>query len=186
MNFNIEEAIEILERTPSTLRTFLSGLSEEWLQCREGEGTWNAEEVVAHLIEGEKVNWIPRLEMILREGESQVFPPFDRDKHLQEMAHSTLEDRLAEFAALRAANIAKLKSLVTPAQLSLTGLHPAFGKVKASELLSTWVVHDLTHLSQIVRVMAERYRTDVGPWIEYLGILNRRKTEKKVQEAPGK
>lgn len=42
MNFNMKEAIEILERTPQTLERFLIGLSDKWLQCNEGEGTWNA------------------------------------------------------------------------------------------------------------------------------------------------
>lgn len=56
MNFRMKEAIEVLERTPQTLEHFLSGLSFCWLKCNEGEGTWNADEVIDHLIEGEKVN----------------------------------------------------------------------------------------------------------------------------------
>ncbi|GAA3326286.1 hypothetical protein GCM10020331_061560 [Ectobacillus funiculus] len=62
----------------------------------------------------------------------------------------------------------------------MTGVHPAFGVVKVRELISTWVVHDLTHIAQIVRVMAERYRTDVGPWKEYLGILKKRNKEHSI------
>jgi hypothetical protein len=54
----------------------------------------------------------------------------------------------------------------------LTGTHPQFGVVSLRELLSTWVVHDLTHVTQIVRVMAKRYNEDVGPWKEYLSILD--------------
>ncbi|WP_445487608.1 DinB family protein [Niallia sp. 03133] len=174
MNVNLEEAIEILERTPQTLKQFLSGLSDGWLQCNEGEGTWNAAEVIDHLIEGEKNNWIPRLEFIFQEGESKPFPPFDRYSHLHEKGEKSLEQKLQEFNTIRTQNITKLKSLVDPAlHLELTGTHPAFGAVKASELISTWAVHDLTHIAQIVRVMAERYRTDVGPWVEYLGILKK-------------
>lgn len=45
MNFTLNEAIEVLERTPRTLQHFLSGLSPGWLHCNEGEGTWNAVEV---------------------------------------------------------------------------------------------------------------------------------------------
>jgi hypothetical protein len=174
MNFNMEEAIEVLERTPRTLASFLSGLSEGWLQCNEGEGTWNASEVIEHLIEGEKTNWIPRLEFILQEGESQPFPPFDRFSHLKGKTERSNEEKLLEFKTLRAQNITKLKVLIEPElHLELTGSHPAFGQVKLRELLSAWVVHDLTHIAQIVRVMAERYRADVGPWIEYLGILKK-------------
>ncbi|MGG1400816.1 DinB family protein [Bacillus salipaludis] len=172
MNFNLIEAIEVLKRTPQTLEYFLSGLSEEWLNCNEGEGTWNVSEVIGHLIEGEKHDWIPRLEIILQEGEGKPFPPFDRYSHLNENPNRSIEEKLQEFSVLRTQNVTKLKNLIeTERQLDLTGIHPAFGKVKVRELLSTWVVHDLTHIAQIVRVMAERYRTDVGPWIEYLGIL---------------
>lgn len=173
MNFNMQEAIEVLERSPQTLEYFLSGLSDEWLQCNEGEGTWNVSEVIDHLIEGEKNNWIPRLEMILQEGVSKPFPPFNRYSHLN-MSERSIEQKLHEFRTIRIQNTSKLKILVKPdLHLELTGSHPAFGKVKLRELLSTWVVHDLTHVAQIARVMAERYRDDVGPWKEYLGILKK-------------
>ncbi|TMV49678.1 DinB family protein [Paenibacillus mesophilus] len=174
MNFNLKEAIEVLERTPQSLELFASGLSDGWLQCNEGEGTWNVAEVIDHLIEGEKHNWIPRLEFLLQEGESKPFPPFDRYAHLNESSERSIEQKLLELKTIRARNIAKLKALVeSEAHLELTGSHPAFGTVKARELLSTWVVHDLTHMAQIVRVMAERYRADVGPWKQYLGLLNK-------------
>lgn len=174
MNFNLQEAIEILERTPQTLEYFLSGLSDGWLQRNEGEGTWNVSEVVGHLIEGEKHNWIPRLEIILQEGETNPFPPFDREAHLEERFQRSTDRKLFEFKAMRALNITKLKALIQPEMhLELTGSHPALGVVTLSELLSTWVVHDFTHISQIVRIMADRYRQDVGPWKEYLGILKK-------------
>lgn len=174
MNLNMKEAIEVLERTPQTLEYFLSDLSEGWLQYNEGEGTWNVSEVIEHLIEGEKNNWIPRLEFILQEGESKPFPPFDRFSHLNDRVGRSMKQRFLEFKTIRAQNITKLKSLIKPElHFELTGSHPEFGVVKLRELLSTWVVHDLTHISQIVRVMAERYRADVGPWKEYLGILKR-------------
>jgi hypothetical protein len=174
MHFNLEEAIEVLERTPRTLVSFLSGLSEGWLHCKEGEGTWNASEVIEHLIEGEKYNWVPRLEFILREGEAQAFPPFDRFSHLNGKSERPIDQKVLEFQAIRAQNITQLRLLIkNESHLELTGSHPAFGQVKLRELVSAWVVHDLTHIAQIVRVMAERYREDVGPWINYLGILNR-------------
>ncbi|MFC4077768.1 DinB family protein [Salinithrix halophila] len=174
MNFIMSEAIEVLERTPQTLELFLSGLSDGWLQCREEEGTWNVSEVIEHLIEGEKNNWMPRLELILKEGESQPFPPFDRYSHLRGKSERSVEEKLREFKMIRKLNISKLQSLINDKQnLEKTGSHPAFGVVKARELISTWVVHDLTHMAQIVRVMADRYRDDVGPWKEYLGILKK-------------
>ncbi|MCR2822268.1 DinB family protein [Lederbergia panacisoli] len=172
MNFNINEAIEVLERTPATLEYFFSGLSNGWLECNEGEGTWSAMEVIGHLVEGEKTNWIPRLEFILQEGGGEPFPPFDRFAHLHDIEEKLIEEKMLEFKTIRTQNIEKLKKLVEPdLHLELTGSHPEFGVVKVKELISTWVAHDLTHIAQIVRVMAKRYKDDVGPWKAYLGIL---------------
>ncbi|WP_062048973.1 DinB family protein [Bacillus sp. JCM 19034] len=172
MNFQLNEAIEILERTPKTLDSWLVDLSDGWVTCREGEETWNAYEVIGHLIEGEKHDWIPRLELILLKGGKETFPPFDVFAHMKEEKKQTIKDKLAEFTQLRSTNITRLKELVDAnSDFQLTGQHPVLGTVTAHQLLSTWVVHDLTHISQIVRVMAERYRDDVGPWKAFLGIL---------------
>lgn len=176
MNFKLEEAVEILESTPQTLESFLNGLSKDWLQCNEGGDTWNASEVIGHLIEAEKNDWIPRLHTILQEGESKTFPPFDRYAHLNEEPERSVKEKLLEFKTLRHENIATLQRLVTSeSQFDLTGLHPEFGPVKLRELIATWVVHDFTHITQITRVTAERYREDVGPWEAYLGVLKRNK-----------
>jgi hypothetical protein len=172
--FNMDEAIEVLERTPKLLDSFLSGLSDAWLHCNEGEGTWNVSEVIGHLIDGEKYNWIPRLELMLQESENKAFPAFDRFSHLKDASDKTIDEKLVEFKSLRTANIDKLKTMITEERhFELTGVHPEYGEVKVRELISTWAVHDLTHISQITRVMANRYRADVGPWKSYLGILKK-------------
>jgi hypothetical protein len=175
MEFKLKEAIEILERTPNILEALLLGISDGWLTCNEGEGTWNAIEVLGHLIEGEKNNWIPRLEFMLQEGTNKPFPPFDRFSHLNSKSITSLEEKFLEFKKLRIENIQKLKELIfSESQIELIGKHPQFGDVKVRELISTWAVHDFTHITQIVRVMSERYREDVGPWIEFLGVLHNR------------
>jgi hypothetical protein len=171
VNFQWDEAVDLLERTPKTLESLLMGLSDSWLQCDEGEGTWNATQVVEHLIEAEKHNWIPRLEFILREGDHGPLPSFDRFSHLNRGPDRPIDQAMHEFKTIRWQNINRLKQLVDPDRhLDQTGLHPEFGPVKVRELLSTWVVHDLSHIVQIVRVMAGRYRQDVGPWSAYLGV----------------
>ncbi len=79
---------------------------------------------------------------------------------------------LDEFKTLREKNIEYLRSKkLTDKNLEEKGIHPTFGEVTLSQLLSTWVVHDLNHIAQISRVMAKQYKVEVGPWIEYLRIL---------------
>ena len=58
--------------------------------------------------------------------------------------------------------------------LDRKGLHPSLGEVTLRELLATWSVHDLDHVSQIFAALAGSRDAEVGPWKAYLGILLRR------------
>jgi hypothetical protein len=75
---------------------------------------------------------------------------------------------------LRAENLATLGELrLTDRQLALEGEHPEFGLVTLSQLLATWVVHDLGHIAQTARVMAKQYKSAIGPWRAYLPVVDR-------------
>jgi len=172
MQLSLPQAIEILSKTPATLNTLLAGLSEPWIKNNEGPETWSPYDVVGHLIHGERTDWIPRLKIILELGESRPFDPFDRFAQFEASQGKSLSELLETFAALRRQNLATLKQLnLTEEHFKLKGTHPDFGSVTLGQLLATWVVHDLDHISQIVRVMAQQYLDEVGPWVSYLSIL---------------
>ena len=89
----------------------------------------------------------------------------------------SLRSLLQEFAELRAANLELLRSWrLTLADLDLPGVHPSLGRVSLRQLLAAWVVHDLGHIAQVVRVMAKQYRDAVGPWVPYLPVLTDHET----------
>jgi hypothetical protein len=172
MNFTLEKSIEILERTPHVLNALLKDISSDWSSKNEGGDTWSPYDIVGHLIHGEKTDWIPRMKIILSAQPDRNFVPFDRFAQFEESNDKSLTTLLDEFAALRSQNIAYLKSQKDIIEnLNSTGVHPVFGDVTLRQLLSTWVVHDLNHISQISRVMANQYKAEVGPWIAYLKIL---------------
>ncbi len=174
MNFDIIKSIEILSKTPTVLESLLSGLSDEWIHNNEGENTWSPYDIIGHLIHGEKTDWIPRSRIILSDLENKTFVPFDRFAQLDVDQDIPIEKLLVEFKALRNENINQLKSLrINNSMLETKGIHPELGEASLKELLSTWVVHDLGHISQITRVMAKQFQSEVGPWINYLGILKR-------------
>ena len=171
--FNLAEAITVLNRTPATLDALLRGMPNNWVECNEGNDTWTAFEIVGHLIVGERTDWMPRVRLILEHGEARPFDPFDRFAQAKESQGRSLEQLLDEFARLRKENLAALQALNLQQQdLARRGKHPALGVVTLSELLATWTVHDLTHLHQLSRVMAHQYRDAVGPWKAYLGVLH--------------
>lgn len=173
MEFELNQAVEVLRQTPYTLARMLGDLSPEWTASSGDRDNWAPYDVIGHLIHGEVTDWIPRAEIILAQGENRTFVPFDRFVQFERSAGKSLDDLLTEFSHLRNANIEKLiRWQLTPEQLALTGVHPEFGEVTLSELLSTWVVHDLNHIRQIVTVMAKRYAKNVGPWKAYTSILD--------------
>jgi DinB superfamily len=172
MGFDLERGVDVLRRTPDTLSALLRGLDDSWIRGTEGPDTFSPFDVVGHLIDGEETDWIPRARIILSGGSNRRFEPYDRFRHKARNANRTLVSLLDEFAELRAANLALLRSwqLGEPA-LDLPGEHPSLGAVTLRELLSAWVVHDLGHVAQVARVMAKQYRDDVGPWTPFLPVL---------------
>ena len=172
MQFELVQAIEILQRTPATLNSLVRDLSEQWLVQNEGPDTWSPYDVMGHLIHGEETDWIPRAKIILEHGETRAFEPFDRVAMFEESKGKSIVELLDTFAQLRAANVRELQSMnLTPDLLGKRGRHPELGVVTLRQLLSTWVVHDLGHIRQVVRVMSKQYGAAVGPWKAYLSIL---------------
>jgi DNA polymerase I-like protein with 3'-5' exonuclease and polymerase domains len=173
MDFKLDKAIEILERTQTVIEDLLKGLSREWIMNNEGKDTWSPYDIVGHLIHGEKTDWIVRMEIIMSDNKDKSFQPFDRFAQFEQSKGKTLQQLMDEFKELRKQNIASLNSKkINDSMLNKTGIHPEFGTVTLSQLLSTWVVHDLSHIAQIARVMAKQYKAETGPWVAYLPILN--------------
>ena len=174
MEFNLEQGISILERTPHTLQAMLGTLEPAWTDATEGPETWSPYDIVGHLIHGERTDWVPRARIILAQGTNRHFTPFNRFAQFRDSQGKSLAGLLEEFARLRATSLATVDEWrLTEAQLALEGEHPEFGMVTLRQLLATWVAHDLGHVAQAARVMAKQYREAVGPWRAYLPILDR-------------
>ena len=168
----LSDVTTLLSRTPAALDALLRDLPEAWTHRNEGDGTWNAFEVVGHLIHAERTDWIARATIILRDGENRTFDSFDRGGHEREIQGRSLGELLDEFAGVRSENLGHLASLhLQDSDLERRGRHPSLGTVTLGQLLATWAAHDLTHLHQISRIMAHQYREAVGPWSRYLGVL---------------
>jgi len=173
MEYRLDQAKEILRRTPATLNALLSDLPNDWVLANEGPDTFSPYDVIGHLIEGEENDWIPRARIILEHGEARPFEKFDRFAMYEKSKGKSPAELLARFEEVRGESLRQLDELnLTPELLQKRGSHPALGVVTLSQLLSARVVHDLGHIRQIVRVMAKQYREEIGPWKAYLSIVN--------------
>lgn len=170
----LDETTALLERTPGVVRALLGGLPETWMTTPDTADGWTPRDVVGHLISAELDDWIPRAEMILRDGTSRAFEPFDRFAHVERDQDVPLGLLIDRFEQLRGEQLARLRALVGDDELDRVGRHPELGEVTMRELLATWAVHDLDHVAQIHAALAGNYDAAVGPWKAYLGILLRR------------
>ncbi|HJU64194.1 MAG TPA: DinB family protein [Gemmatimonadaceae bacterium] len=172
MNFDLSLGRQVLERTPATLSAMLGGLSTSWTTSADGPDTWSPHLVIAHLINGERTDWIPRTRVFLERDPARTFAPFEMEGFFAEARGMPLGDLLSLFATLRADNLKTLDNLnLGPAELALTARHPELGPVTLRQHLATWVAHDLGHIVQVSRTMARQYREEVGPWRQYLSAL---------------
>jgi hypothetical protein len=172
MDFDLDLSADVLGRTPATLQTLLGDLAEPWIRGVEGPDTFSPFDVVGHLIDGEETDWMPRARIILDRGPNLQFEPYDRFRHRRRNVNRSLGSLLHEFAQLRAGNLELLRAWrLQPADLDLPSIHPSLGPVTLRQLLAAWVVHDLGHIAQVVRVMAKQYRDAVGPWVQFLPVL---------------
>ena len=173
MKYTLIQSVEILERTPAVLKVLLADLDDDWIKNNEGPETFSPYDVVGHLLHGEKTDWVPRAKIILEHGMSKTFDRYDRFAQYEESKGKTLTQLLDEFEVLRKQNLRWLQSLnLTENDFEKKGMHPVLEEVSLKNLLSTWVVHDLTHIAQITRVMAKQYKEEMGPWPQFFRILN--------------
>ncbi len=170
----LAETTALLDRTPRVVRALLDGLPEPWLGTPDTADGWTPRDVVGHLISAELDDWIPRAEMILRDGANRPFEPFDRFAHVERDQDVPLDALIDRFEQLRGEQLTRLRELVGDDDLERVGRHSELGEVTMRELLATWAVHDLDHVAQIYAALAGSYDAAVGPWKAYLGILRRR------------
>ena len=177
MPIEMSQALEVLSTTPGVLSALLRDKSSFWLNARKTPESFSPIDVVGHLILTDKTDWMPRVHTILENRdtdhrEMQPFEPFDRFAFQSLIAGTSIAALLDDFAAARRESLQLLGALnLGELELDLPGLHPDLGPVTLSNLLATWVVHDLGHISQIVKAMSSTYIESVGHWRAYLSIL---------------
>lgn len=170
----LAEVFDVLVRTPGVLDALLRGLHPAQVEATEGPGTWSPYQVAGHLLYAEQANWLPRVRHILS-GSPDPLPAFDRYAHLAQDVGEPIEARLDQFIRLRNESLDELGSLnLTERDLARPGRHPELGDVNLAQLLTTWAVHDLDHVTQVIRTLAKRYGTAVGPWSVHLSVLRDR------------
>jgi hypothetical protein len=148
------DPLEVMAQTASRLAEIVGENSPAVLRERPFAGKWTANEVIGHLVDSEWVYGY-RLRLILSE-ENPTILGTTQDSWVVRQRHNEREPlELAEtFRTLRELNLAIWRRTST-ADLERTGQHNERGPESLAVMLRLLAGHDLSHLEQIGRYVAE-------------------------------
>lgn len=151
-NLQGADPAKVQAATPKKIERLMKGASAAKLRKRPAPGKWSVAEIVAHLADDEIViGW--RMRQILG-APGTPLQPFDQDAWAAAMHYEKRDARksLAEFRAVREANLALLKYL-SPEQWKQFGMHAERGEESIRHIVALVAGHDLNHLGQIERIL---------------------------------
>lgn len=149
------DPVSVLQRTPGRLKRLVSTIPPRVLIRKPEPAKWCIAEILAHLADAElAIGWRFR-NMLATPGVHLQW----WDEHLwsQELNYAERQPRhsLALFEALRAGNLALLQSVPRSRWRSCYGVHEKRGRQTIEEFVLMEAAHDLNHLAQIKRLIAE-------------------------------
>lgn len=105
------DILDTLARQQPQLGELAAGLTPEREQFRYAEGKWSVREVFGHLNDAERV--FGYRAFCIGRGDSNPLPGFDENRYVAASGYdaSPLRELAAEFALLRAGNLATLRRL---------------------------------------------------------------------------
>lgn len=143
------DPIAVYAGTVAAVRELCAGLDEAAWMVPMAPGEWDAYRIVGHLFDVDIVYGF-RWRLALTE-DTPHYPGYD-EKAWSRLARPAPQVLLDCFAALREANLALVRSLVT-AQLRRRGVHGEQGEEDVARMLAKVAGHDLAHLNQLHRTV---------------------------------
>jgi hypothetical protein len=144
--------LEVISETPRRLADLMKTIGAGRADLAPAPGKWSARDIVAHLADGE-IAFAFRLRQTLAE-DHHVIQPFDQDRWAKSYPASDARLALDTFTALRAWNIALIRS-VKPEHFVKPVTHPERGTMTFQTIVETMAGHDRNHIRQMEAIAAQ-------------------------------
>ncbi len=140
-----------LESSFAVLEAQFRGVELELLRFKPAPETWSMLEVLVHLWEEEHLDFRPRLASTLEDPERQ-WVTIDPEGWVAQRRYNERHpaEALEGFRTERATSLAWLRGLEAPAWDHVYS-HP-MGKIRAGDLMVSWLVHDHIHTRQVANL----------------------------------
>jgi len=147
--------LELLEQTPIVIEKILYIATQEQLHWKPAMDRWSISEVLAHLVEVERVFRERARKMV--EEENPVLESYDQNAAYQAGKYSVgkASEHLRDFCHERDRSVSWLRYLPAKAA-ARTARHSKIGAITLNQLLHEWAFHDLGHIRQISELLRAR------------------------------
>jgi hypothetical protein len=146
---DLDEITSVLQSTPILLEQQAKVLPDRVAVWHPSGGKWCVKEIVGHLIEEDKRDFVGRIRLMLDQDEPRLAVN-DQDEvaRARNDCAKSLGTLLDEFCTVRS-NGASFVGRLKGEELNRRGVHPKIGAISVGNLLNEWIYHDLNHLRQI-------------------------------------
>jgi hypothetical protein len=166
----IPEAVIHLQTTSSNIAMLVIDVDNTQSHWKPDENSWSILEVISHLADEEYEDFRLHLDLTLHSLET-VLPSIDPKGWVKERAYNTLDPAtsLDRFLSERKKSIEWLNTLHEP-DWDKPCNHPQLKGLRAGDLLTSWIGHDLLHLRQITELRWLYLRSTSVPYTpDYAG-----------------
>jgi hypothetical protein len=163
-------AIQQLTAHAASITQLCLAVSDMQARVKPNPEAWSILEVINHLVDEEREDFRQRVDLTLHQPETD-WPPIDPQGWVTSRAYQQrdLRQSVAIFAAERERSLEWLGTLRDP-DWSLSRTHPSGFVLRAGDLLSAWVAHDILHLRQLVELHYHLAKLQADPYsVEYAG-----------------
>lgn len=153
---NLENVIKTLENQQAVWVSLLEEVEQEQAQWKPDKGRWSLLEIINHMADIEAEDFRTDLGIILLNPEEN-WPSFDELAWIESRQYNKrfLEESLARLCREREQSI---HFLINHKDMNLFAEHKGEGlkrTMRAGDVLSSWIAHDLFHLRQLLLLLWE-------------------------------
>ena len=145
---------DVLETTPTVIRRAVAGRTPHQLAWKPEPSRWSVTQILAHLSDTETVGAWRFRSVIAQNG--VALQPFDQNDWAKAFHYERADpfESLELFAVTRAGTLRVLRR-IDAALMDNHGIHGERGEESVRHLVNLYAAHDLNHLGQIARLLAD-------------------------------
>ena len=147
----LESCYKNLDDNAQRIRVLVENTPEDQVHWKPDLESWSILEVVNHLLDEENLDFRVRLNITLFHSD-ETWPSINPQGWVAERRYNErdLKESLHKFLAARKESLAWLRTLTSP-DWEATYQAP-WGRIRAGDLMASWVGHDLLHIRQLVEL----------------------------------